>query len=98
MPPLKRVRRAMIASSSYPFLCVCHDGKHKTRHNKEVMFILSLLKKAGVREYNLHHIKDAELSGEIPIVKNRKIYDIGYCSPDGEVFLIEIMRAKRCTS
>ena len=88
----------MIPSSAIPFLNVCHDGRHKERHNKEIAFSVGLLKKSGVREYNIAHIDDAGLSKEIPIVLNRKIYDIGYCSSDGEVFLIEIMRVKRCTT
>ncbi len=85
----------MIPSSAFPFLLVCTDGAHKERHNDEVMLILSLLKKSGIREYNLHHIRDAGLNREIPIAAGKKIYDIGYCSLDGELFMIEIMRVPK---
>ncbi|MDP2105882.1 MAG: hypothetical protein Q8J76_07795 [Desulfobulbaceae bacterium] len=56
------------------------------------MKILSLLKWSGITEFNLHHIQDAGLNKEIPIQRGKKAYDIGYCSQDGELFMIEIMR------
>lgn len=42
--------------------------------------------------YNVHHIRDGGLSTEIPLFIDGRLYDIGYICPDGEVFLIEVMR------
>lgn len=44
--------------------------------------------------YNVHHIRDGGLSTEIPLFLDGRLYDIGYICPDGEVFLIEVMRVK----
>lgn len=56
------------------------------------MRVLRLLRIDGVTDYNVHHIRDAGLSPDLPIALNGKFYDIGYKSRDGEMFLIEVMR------
>jgi len=79
-------------SAALPFVNIRTDGKPKLRHANEISFILSLLKLSGVREFRAEHIYDVGYSKEIPTSKNGKVYDIGYKSRDGEIFLIEVMR------
>lgn len=84
--------RAFCPSSSLPFLNVRTDGAHKKRHNDEVMFVIGTLIKNGIKDYNLHHINDANLVKWLPLQKNGKFYDISYINSKGEIILIEVMR------
>lgn len=85
----------MIPSSQFPFLSVCHDGKHKRRHNQELTFMVSLLRKAGISKINMHHVNDVGLDSSLPIEQDGKFYDIAYENKEGEIFLIELMRIKQ---
>ncbi|MDP2106502.1 MAG: hypothetical protein Q8J76_10960 [Desulfobulbaceae bacterium] len=98
MQPRKKQGRAFCPSSALCFLSVATDGRQKARHNQEVMFILSLLQKSGIRNHNIAHIDDAGINREIPIAKAGKNFDIGYQSADGEIFLIEVMRLGKVQS
>lgn len=84
----------MLPSSKLPFLNVTTDGKKKNRHNTEVLIIARLLQASGVKEFCLHHIDDAGMNHALPLAISGKWYDISYVAPDGEVFLIEVMRLK----
>lgn len=56
------------------------------------MRLLHLLRKDGVKIFNMHHVRDGGLCRELPIALDGKYYDISYLSEDGELFLIEVMR------
>ena len=84
----------MLPSSSLPFLNVATDGKRKDRHNREVLIIARLLRASGVKEICLHHIDDAGMNHALPLSLDGKWYDIAYEAPDGELFLVEVMRLK----
>jgi len=75
------------------FLNISTDGKRKDRHNKELLLILRLLQQAGCCHYLLHHVKDAGMTKGLPLQLAGKWYDLSYVSEDGEIFLVEIMRA-----
>lgn len=83
-----------LPSSVCPLLNVLTDGRSKNRHNEEVKRVLGLLRGDGVKLYNVHHIRDGGLSEEITLFYDGRLYDIGYICPDGEVFLIEVMRVR----
>lgn len=89
--------RSFCPSSAFPFFSVATDGKHKKRHHEEVLFLIGLLKKQGMQDYNLHHIDDVGLNKLIPLKIGKKIYDFSYVSRDGEIFLIEVMRIQPIT-
>ena len=84
----------MLPSSKFPFLNVHTDGKRKDRHNTEVLIIARLLQASGVKEYCLHHIDDAGMNHALPLSLDGKWYDISYVAPDGELFLVEVMRLR----
>lgn len=84
----------MLPSANCTFLNVGTDGRKKDRHNKEILFLAKLLRSAGVSDYCLHHVKDGGMNKALPLTLAGKWYDISYVSPDGEVFMIEIMRVK----
>jgi len=42
----------------------------------------------------LHHVRDAGMTRDLPLTLDGKWYDISYVAPDGEVFLVEIMRTR----
>lgn len=79
-------------SSVVPFLNVKTDGRAKSRHNAEVARVLRLLRADGVKDYRLHHISDVGYDKTLPLSLDGKFYDVAYRNPDGEVFLIEVMR------
>jgi|APCry1669189204_1035204.scaffolds.fasta_scaffold168215_2 hypothetical protein len=85
-------KEGRVPSAEMPFVNVLTDGGHKDKHNREVMFVLTALKKAGVKRYNLMHVNDAGLDGSIPMAYQNHFYDIGYMSTEGSLFLIEVMR------
>jgi hypothetical protein len=84
----------MLPSSLHPFLNVRTDGKKKDRHNREVLIIARLLRASGVKEMCLHHIDDGGMNHALPLSLDGKWYDIAYEAPDGELFLVEVMRLK----
>lgn len=95
MPPKRKgAGKGKVPSAVCPLLNVLTDGRSKARHNREVMRILELLRGDGVQRYNLHHIRDGGLEKDIPLFLDGHLYDIGYICPDGEAFLIEVMRVK----
>ena len=83
----------MLPSAKLGFLNVSTDGKRKNRHNKELLLLLRLLQQAGCCHYLLHHVKDAGMNKSLPLQLAGKWYDLSYVSEDGEIFLVEIMRA-----
>ncbi len=85
----------MLPSSVLPFLNVATDGKRKNRHNEEILFFSRLLLQAGTKKMALHHVRDAGLTANLPLTLNGKWYDISYVAPDGEIFLVEIMRTRK---
>jgi hypothetical protein len=87
-----RKKEGKVPSSAIPFLNVQTDGGHKDKHNREVMFVLAALKKAGIKRFNLMHINDVGLDGTLPMAFRGHYYDIGYQSLEGPLFLIEVMR------
>lgn len=84
----------MLPSSTLPFLNVATDGKRKDRHNREILIIARLLQASGVKDFCLHHVNDAGMDRTLPLTLGGKWYDISYVAPDGEIFLIEVMRLK----
>lgn len=84
----------MLPSSKLGFLNVKTDGRRKHRHNEEILFVSRLLQGAGITDYCLHHVNDAGMNKDLPLCLDGKWYDISYIAPDGEVFLIEIMRVR----
>lgn len=56
------------------------------------MRLLHLLRKDGVKIFNVHHVRDGGLEKELPIALDGRFYDLSYLSDDGELFLIEVMR------
>ena len=70
------------------------DGRRKNRHNEEILFLAGLIRDAGISDYCLHHVKDGGMNRDLPLTLNGKWYDIVYTAPDGEIFMIEIMRVK----
>ena len=85
----------MLPSSVLPFVNVSTDGKRKDRHNREVLFFSRLLRAAGVRDLCLHHVDDADMNRALPLTLAGKWYDLVYVATDGEVFLVEVMRARK---
>jgi hypothetical protein len=84
----------VLPSSVLPFLNVATDGRKKDRHNREVLFLSALLRDAGVKDFCLHHVDEAGMNHHLPLAIDGKWYDIAYVAPDGEIFLIEVMRLK----
>lgn len=84
----------MLPSSRLPFLQINTDGRTKKRHNEEILFWLHQLGKAGINNVGAHHVDDAGLNRDLPLTLAGKWYDIVYEAPDGEVFMIELMRVK----
>ena len=84
----------MLPSSKIPFLNVRTDGRKKDRHNREILWLSSLLLRAGVKDYCLHHVNEAGMNRALPLTLAGRWYDIAYVAPDGEVFMIEIMRTR----
>ena len=84
----------MLPSSFLPFLNVKTDGKKKDRHNREILIIARLLQASGVKDFCLHHVDDAGMNHALPLAIGGKWYDIAYVAPDGELFLVEVMRLK----
>lgn len=84
----------MLPSSKIPFLNIKTDGRHKDRHNREIMHVLGLLKASGITQYCIHHIDDAGLNHDLPLSLKNKWYDISYVAADGEIFLVEVMRTR----
>lgn len=84
----------MLPSAKLPFLNVKTDGRKKDRHNKEILFLAQLLHGAGITDYCLHHVNDAGMNKNLPLTLAGKWYDIVYVAPDGEVFMLELMRVK----
>jgi hypothetical protein len=84
----------MLPSSSLPFLNVSTDGRKKNRHNREVLLIARLLQASGVKDFCLHHVDDAGMNHALPLAIGDKWYDISYVAPDGEIFLVEVMRLR----
>jgi hypothetical protein len=84
----------MLPSSTLPFLNVTTDGRKKDRHNREILIISRLLQASGVKDFCLHHIDEAGMNHSLPLMIGGKWYDISYIAPDGEIFLIEVMRLK----
>ncbi len=81
-------------SSVLPFVNVATDGRKKDRHNREVLLLLALLRSAGVKDFCLHHVDEAGMNRHLPLAIDGKWYDIAYVAPDGEIFLLEVMRLK----
>lgn len=95
MPPDKRgPGKGKLPSAVCPLLNIFTDGRSKDRHNREVMRVLGLLLGDGISRYNVHHIRDGGLEKGIPLFVDGRLYDIGYICPDGELFLIEVMRVR----
>lgn len=84
----------MLPSSVIPFLNVATDGRRKNRHNREVLFFSHLLHGAGISDFCLHHVDEAGMNRNLPLTVGGKWYDIAYVAGDGEVFLVEVMRAR----
>ncbi len=84
----------MLPSHHFGFLNVKTDGKKKNRHNQEILFLTKLLKQAGIKFINIHHVNDVDLDKFLPVKIGNKIYDITYVAQDGELFMVEIMRIK----
>lgn len=84
----------MLPSAKLGFLNVKTDGRKKDRHNREVLFLSQLLQAAGIKDFCMHHVNDAGMNKNLPLTLNGKWYDIAYMAPDGEVFMLEIMRVK----
>jgi hypothetical protein len=86
----------VLPSAKLGFLNVKTDGRKKTRHNQEILFILDLLLTAGIKDYCVHHVDEAGMNKALPLTLAGKWYDISYVAPDGEIFLIEVMRLRKC--
>lgn len=84
----------MLPSSKLPFLNVKTDGRRKDRHNREILFLSQLLQAAGITDYCLHHVNDAGMNRNLPLTLAGKWYDLVYVAPDGEVFMLELMRVR----
>ena len=84
----------MLPSPNLPFLNVDTDGRRKNRHNQEILTLVRLLRTSGVKDYCMHHINDGGMVKTLPLTLGGKWYDIAYVAPDGEIFLIEVMRLK----
>ena len=82
----------MLPSAKLGFLNVKTDGRKKDRHNRELLFLAQLLLSAGVSDYCLHHVNDAGMNRALPLTLAGKWYDISYVAPDGEIFMLELMR------
>lgn len=82
----------MLPSAKLPFLNIKTDGRRKNRHNREVLRLLQLLLKDGTTRYCIHHANEAGMDKTLPLTYKEKWYDIVYEAPDGEIFMIEIMR------
>lgn len=85
----------MLPSSTLPFINIETDGKAKDRHNREILFFSRLLQAAGTKKICLHHVNDAGMAYDLPLTVGKKWYDIAYVAPDGEIFLVEIMRIRQ---
>ena len=85
----------MLPSSVVPFVNIATDGKRKDRHNREILFFSRLLREAGTKKMCLHHVRDAGMNYDLPLTLEGKWYDISYVAPDGEIFLVEIMRTRK---
>ena len=84
----------MLPSKTIPFLSVQTDGKAKDRHNREILYILDLLLKSGVKTFCTHHVSEAGSDKRLPMGLNGRWYDISYVSSDGEIIMLEIMRTR----
>lgn len=83
----------MLPSAKMGFLNVVTDGKKKDRHNKELLFWFEKLLDSGCCHYCLHHINEAGMNKTLPLQYKGRWYDLSYVAEDGEIFLVEIMRA-----
>jgi len=83
----------VLPSAKLPFLNIKTDGKRKDRHNREILLFLKLLQDAGCVHYLAHHVNDAGMTKILPLTLAGKWYDLSYVSQDGEIFMVEIMRA-----
>ena len=86
-------RDDVLPSAKLGFLNIKTDGKRKDRHNKELLFWLERLLDAGCIHYSLHHLREAGCTKSLPLQLGGKWYDLSYVAEDGEIFLVEIMRA-----
>lgn len=84
----------MLPSAKIGFLNVPTDGRKKDRHNREILFLARILAAAGVTDYCLHHVRDGGMNKALPLTLAGKWYDICYVAPDGEVFMLELMRVR----
>lgn len=82
----------MLPSSKLPFLNVPTDGRKKDRHNREVLILARLLQASGVKRFCLHHVAEAGMDKTLPLMLDGRWYDISYVTPDGECFMVEVMR------
>lgn len=82
----------MLPSSHLGFLNVRTDGRRKDRHNREVQTVLAGLLASGVTRWCMHHVNDGGMDHTLPLTLGGRWYDIAYEAPDGEIFLIEVMR------
>jgi hypothetical protein len=94
-PPFFSGREDVLPSASMGFINIESDGKHKNRHNEELLFLLKLLQQAGCKYFLTHHVKDGGMTKSLPLMLDHKWYDLSYVSSDGEIFLIEIMRLRK---
>ena len=84
----------MLPSKTIPFLSVETDGRAKDRHNREILFVLDLLLKSGVKVFCTHHVNEAMADKRLPMAIGARWYDISYVSSDGEIIMLEIMRTR----
>jgi hypothetical protein len=84
----------VLPSKTIPFLSVETDGRSKDRHNREILYILDLLLKSGVKVFCTHHVSEAMADKRLPMAIGAKWYDISYVSSDGEIIMLEIMRTR----
>ena len=54
--------------------------------------MLHLLRASGVKRLCAHHVDEVGMDKTLPLSLDGKWYDICYITPDGYVFMLEVMR------
>ena len=82
----------MKPSSSFPFLNIKTDGKHKEYHAQLILHAINALRKSGVKNINASHVKDGGLNHRLPLCYKGHRYDLSFMDKHNEIIMIEIMR------
>lgn len=82
----------MKSSSRFPWLNIHTDGKHKERHARLVLDVISALYASGITDINASHARDGGFNRRLPLCFKGRRYDISFLDRHNELIMIEVMR------